>query len=307
MQNELFPIPITDELTVFCFGGGQDSWAMLAKFIHEPLFRQKYAPNKLLILMSDTGWEHPRTYVATTLAKELCLLHGIEFQLITNDMGFHPNTWQTLTHNWELNSTVGSVVFKQTCTDNIKIKPVDNFVAQHIRDNYNLEGKNRSSIFQKFYYKYGKINWIIGFAKGEEIRIKNQEKACNWKKKAIKSSFPLIDEGIDRQGAQDTILKYGYPLPPPSNCTICFWMSELELIWLYRNLPKHFWYWVKLERNKLNRFRLEGLPENKNNGPFGQISIISKLKNALLKYADYTDAMLDEYKMSHGHCVKSKY
>jgi hypothetical protein len=84
-------------------------------------------------------------------------------------------------------------------------------------------------------------------------------------------------------------------------------MSEQELVWLYRNIPRDFWYWAKLERKKRNRFRALGLQEDKNQGPFGKLTIIQKTKKALKKYGHLTNAELEDYKFSHGHCTKSKF
>ncbi len=307
MQDQLFDIPNTRELTLFSFGGGQDSWAILVKLIHDPEFREKYAPNKLLIKQSDTGWEHPQTYYYTAKAEQLCKEHDIPFFLVKPEMGCHPRTWQHLTHNWEKNHTVGSLAFPQTCTDNIKIKVVDKFAAQWIKENYEIKSTTKANIYKEFYYKHGTIHRILGIAAGEEKRIGNQKHFPKWKQKTFKYVYPLVEQGIDRQGAQDIIKEYGYPVPPPSNCTICFYMSEQELLWLHRNLPDHLSQWIKLERNKLNKNRANGLPEKKNHGPFAGKTIVQKLKIAIEKYGHWTDEKLEEYKMSHGHCVKSKY
>ncbi len=304
--KQLFNPDNTEEVTFFSFGGGQDSWAILILLIFDPDFRKKYAPNRLLVMMSDTGWEHPKTYLFTAKAKDLCWEHEIEFILITPDMGFHPGPWQTLTSNWEKNNTIGSIAFSQTCTDNIKIKPQFRYATKWLQDNYSIEPTTTQHTFLRFFGKYGKIRWIIGFADGED-RQKDRGKEPLYRQNTIDYVFPLQDIGADRQGAQDIITGYGFPLPPPSNCTICFWMSLQELLWLYLNLPEHFWHWVRLERNKLNKSRSEGQPEAKNHGPFPGISIIARTKLAIEKYGHWSSKRLEEYKMSHGHCVKSKY
>ncbi len=297
----------TRELTLFSFGGGQDSWAILLKLIFDKTFRQNYAPKNLLVKMSDTGWEHPKTYLFTARAAALCKKHNIEFHLIKSEMGFHPKTWQHLTDNWEKNNTVGSVTFPQTCTDNIKIKVVDKFSAHWIKANYSIKSTLNHQIYKEFFYKYGRIHRILGIASGEEKRLGNQKHFPKWKQQTMKYVYPLVDLGVDRAKAQKIIRSYGFDVPPPSNCTICFFMQDPELIWLYRNLPAHFWHWVKLERNKRNKYRALGLAENKNHGPFGKKTIIQKLKSAIVKYGHWSTEQLEEYKMSHGHCNKSKF
>ena len=304
--KSIFEPEQTDELTLFSFGGGQDSWAILLKFIHDQEFRVRYAPKNLLVLMSDTGWEHPKTYLFTAKAMERCVEHQIEFVLITPDMGHHPKTWQTLTHNYELNNTIGSKAFSQTCTDNIKIKPQFSYLTGWLRARYNINANTTEHVFQWFYRKFGKMRWIIGFADGED-RQKDRSKEAKYRQEVIEYIFPLQDIKADRKGAQRIITSYGYELPPPSNCTICFWMNLPELLWLYRNLPEHYWYWVRLERNKLNKSRSEGQPEDKNHGPFPKTTIVTRTKLAIDKYGHWSTEQLEDYKMSHGHCVKSKY
>lgn len=309
-QTELFIPKDTRELTLFSFGGGQDSWAILLMLIFEKEFRKKYAPNRLLIKMSDTGWEHPKTYDYVRHAQQLCKDFDIEFQFITPDLGFHPKSWQHLTYNWEKNDCIGSVAFPQTCTDNIKIQPIDNFVADYLYRNYDLKAKTKPGRFREFYYKYGKLYRIIGFTKDEEKRIKNRNKEPKWKTKSLGFLYPLIDIGANRADAQAIIKRYGFTVPPPSNCTICFYQSLQELLWLYRNLPDHLKHWIKLERNKrnkLNKSRAAGKPEEKNHGAYGKKRLIEKLREAIEKYGHWTDEELNEYKMSHGHCVRSKY
>jgi len=297
----------TNDTVILLFGGGQDSWAILTMFINDELFRKTYAPNNLLVVMSDTGWEHPKTYIFNSKARQLCLDNDIEFYVVERWMGYHPNTWQTLTHNWELNQTIGSVAFPQTCTDNIKIKPVKKFVADWLRQKYGYDGKRTSDVYKQYYYEHGTLTHLIGFADKEQSRAKGYNGAVKWEKECLDYEYPLIDLEIDRAQAQEVISNYGYEVPPPSNCTICFYMSRQEILWLYRNLPNDFWYWVKLERAKINKHRLLGLAEPKNQGPFGKKTIIQKTKEAIKQYGHLTSEELEDYKFSHGHCTKSKF
>ena len=94
------------------------------------------------------------------------------------------------------------------------------------------------------------------------------------------------------------------PVPLPSNCRLCPFLDEKELLWLY-----HFdreWYdrWVQIERVKLERFVHLG---DKNLGVWGKKTLPEVLKDAKAKYADMTPEALHEHKMSHGHCVASRY
>lgn len=306
---QLSDAPAGGELTVFSFGGGQDSFAILYLLVYDPAFRKKYAPGKLLVVMSDTGDEHPGTYRAVVYAKEFCQKHHIEFHFITSDRGFHPRTWQSLDAQYDKNHTIGSVAFDQTCTDNLKVKVVDNFTEWWIKEHYGITG-NKKKAYWKFTGRYGKVRLLLGFAAGEEHRTKSEKEKeydAVWKQNCVERVYPLFELGIDRKGAQDLIKRLGEYLPPPSNCMKCFYMSEQELLWLYRFHRDVFWRWVFQERRKINKSRAKGVPDKKNMGVFGRITIIGKLRIATEKYGHWTDEQLNDYKMSHGHCVKSKY
>jgi hypothetical protein len=84
-------------------------------------------------------------------------------------------------------------------------------------------------------------------------------------------------------------------------------MSDIELLWLSRFYPADYAEWVTIEANKLARFKAEGLPDDKNYGVWAKKTLPEVLAKAQVKYAHMTDAQLHEYKMSHGHCVRSKY
>jgi hypothetical protein len=160
-----------------------------------------------------------------------------------------------------------------------------------------------------FEANHGKIDMLIGIAKGEETRIDQSGKANNlghWFKRTIRRRYPLVDIGWDRQECQDRIKKYDVmPVPQPSNCMLCPWMSEIELLWLFRFYPDDYHEWVVLEAAKLKKFAAKG---PKNVGVFGdQRTLPEVLEIAIEKYGDWTNARLSEYKMSHGHCVMSKY
>jgi hypothetical protein len=120
-------------------------------------------------------------------------------------------------------------------------------------------------------------------------------------------AYPLIALGMDRQGCQDYIAKQGQPVPPPSNCMLCPFMSEIELLWLNLNYPEAFADWVRIEQNKIDKYRRLGLADDKNLGVWGRKLLPQKLAEAQKQYAHMTREQINEYKMSHGHCVKSRY
>jgi hypothetical protein len=50
------------EVLVLSYGCGQDSTALLLRFIFDATFRKEHSCNRVLVLMSDTGNEHDHTY-----------------------------------------------------------------------------------------------------------------------------------------------------------------------------------------------------------------------------------------------------
>jgi len=305
------------QLTMLSFGGGQDSFAILYKIIHDPDFRKKYAPKDFFVAMSDTGNEHPHTYEAIKEAEKLCQKHNIHFKFVTKDMGYHTPGWQDLISPMIRNNMVlGASLNRQPCTINLKINVMDKYMYKYMCDVYGFTIKEskvaNKKNWEQYRQKFGvKARVLIGFAKDEETRVL---KTINndgvdygaWKRKTIQYIYPLLEEGWNRQSAQDIISKYG-KLMPPSNCMICFYQSDQELVWLERNHPAQFNQWVEIERAKIDKWKRLGQPDNKNFGVYGAKLLPQKLIDAKAKFGDWSDEKLKEYKMSHGHCVKSAF
>lgn len=291
------------EITVLSFGGGQDSTAILYLLIYSAAFRARYAPGKLLVVFSDTMDEHPQTYRHIEQVKILCNTHGIPFMHLRPEMGFHG--WEGLREFYRRTNTVGSKCFMKTCTDNLKCKPIYSFLERHVGAEYNLPTGNKQGLVQ-FAKKYGRIHVLIGIARGEEKRIADpdKEQPQKWKRESINTVYPLVELGMDRADCQRIIKAFGHEVPLPSNCILCPFLSEIELVWLYRFMPDDYYDWVEIERNKFEKFKDKG---DKNYGVWGRKPLPQVLEEALIKYGHYTDDQLWEFKMSHGHCVASKY
>lgn len=306
MMNEQTTTFTTENepLTVLSFGGGQDSTALLYKYAFDAAWRAKYAPGRFLVIMADTRDEHPETNAHVAKIKLFCIEHKIEFVHITPSMGFHGGKWQGYREFLRATSTCGSKVFRKTCTDNLKLKPIYRFLESWLQKNYGTRCSRKQG-FYDFAAKHGKISIILGIAKGEEGRVGAPLE--KWAKDTTQRAYPLIDEGLDRQGCQDYITSVGQVVPPPSNCMLCPFMSDIELLWLSKFYPADYAEWVQIEANKIARFKAEGLPDEKNYGVWRGKTLPEVLAKAQVKYAHMTDAQLHEYKMSHGHCVKSKY
>ncbi len=294
-------------MTIFSFGAGQESIYLLYRIIFDKAFREKHIIGRLIVIGSDTGCEHPHTYAAVELAKKVCKENNIEFYWVTPDMGYHPNTWQSLQSQYKKNCTIGSAAYQQTCTDNLKVKVVNNFGEAWLKKTYNIH-TDRKVAYREFVETHNggnKIRLILGYAKGEEKRIKKGDSNDpTWKRHTMERYYPLMLDGIDRQQCIDYNEKQLTQRIYPSNCMMCFYQSDQEILWLYRNQPEVFEEWERLEAAKLKKY--EGIAD-KNFGVYGKLTLREKLYKAINLYGDWTAEQLDEYKYSHGHCIKSKY
>lgn len=300
--------PVGDKLTVLSFGGGQDSTAILYQLINNLEWYERYVSNDLIVIMSDTGDEHPRTLVHVEEVKQHCEDFYIPFFHIKPEMGYHSPSWQSLTEQWAKSNSIGSVALLQACSDQLKIRPIYKFLGQYLVDQYGCKKSPRLDVtYDDFCKKNGKIRMLLGFADGEEKRVAKPSKwDPKYRLRCIQKEFPLIDYNIDRQGAQKIISDLGYKVPPPSNCMRCFYMSKQELIWLYRNYPDIYHEWVAAEKRKMDDSRRRGISDKQNKGVFGDITIPEQLKKAMDKHGHLTNEELEHYKMNHG-CVKSKF
>ncbi len=325
------------KLTVLSFGAGQDSTALLYHTVYSAEFRVQAGIESFIVVMSDTGNEHPETYEHIKEVETFCIQNMIPFYFLPSNSAYRPESWREgLIGFYERTKTVGSKAFKKTCTDNLKIKPIYNFLNNYVIDWYNLEEEivsrfgpktrdkyeelqangdlttMRISFLAKkdglvlFSEKYGKIDMMIGIAAGEETRVaEDTEETPLWARKSVRKIYPLVDLGWDRAKCQEVITAYGKKVPPPSNCILCPFMSLQELLFLYRFHREWFDKWVILESHKLEKYAHLG---NKNVGVWGNTKTIPEmLEVAIVKYGHMSDPELREYKMSHGHCVKSKY
>lgn len=292
------------EITVLSFGGGQDSTALLLKSIHDKDYISTYIKGKLIVVMSDTGNEHPETYENVKKAEDLCKKNGIEFYFLRPELGYHSEAWQSLTSQWERNNTIQGVAFPKSCTDNLKVKPIYKFVADYINKNcFNgLSESYRKRSLYDYTQANGKLRVIIGIAAGEENRVGGVA-PHKWMEYNIERIYPLIGMKMDRKACQDYIASKGYEIPLPSNCMFCPFLSKIELLWLDNNYPEELKKWVGYESNKIenNKHRETNL------GVFGKKLIPQRLAEAKEEFKNMAIDEINEYKLSHGHCITTKY
>lgn len=300
-------------LTVLWFGGGQDSTDILYRLIHDKVFRVHYAPGQLVVIMSDTGNEFDFTYRHIDQVRSICLRHDIEFYLIEPWMGYHSPSWQSLTSQYVRNHNIQGAAFAKTCTDNLKIKPNYRFLADYIREVYGFTAKG-NLVFYQYVERFGQLRSLIGFARGEESRCGQKaqldlfaealpDQRPLWMQRCIKHAYPLIELGVDRAGCQSSIAAMGYEVPMPSNCKMCPFAAGPELLFLHRFYPADWHEWVEHEQRKIAK----NASKVRNLGVKGEKLLPQALAEAEARWGHLSDEQLIEYRMSHGHNVKSKY
>lgn len=301
---------MTSDLTVLSFGGGQDSTAIFYKLLFNKNFRNTYAPGKLLVVMADTLNEHPETYTHVENIKRICKDVGIPFRHIKPHQGYHGKSWSGgLIGFYEEGNRVGSKCFPKSCTDQLKIRPIYKWLDEyiHLTYGYGKPSKKTNRLgkrpIKEFAQKHGKINMIIGIAKGEEKRVAKDESKPKWMKDSINNVYPLITERMDREACIKFLHSMGAVPPIPSNCILCPFMNLQELLYLYRFHQEWYHKWVLLEYNKINANQHAA----NNMGVWGKKRLHEVLQEAIDKHGHMTDEELREYRFSHGHCVKSAY
>lgn len=308
-------------LTVLWFGGGQDSTALLYLYAYSQSFRDRYVGDShFVVVMSDTGNEFPETYSHIREIEKFCKIHQINFFFLRPEMGYHGRTWQSLQGQMERNDNIFSVALPKSCTDNLKIKVCYAFLEDYLKQIYGFDGKSkkgklkRRQAYYQYFERFGKLRSLIGFAKGEESRCAEpaqlelfpddiKDDRPKWMKRTVQHIYPLIEMKLDRAGCQDLIADYGHRVPIPSNCMMCPFQNEAEVVYLHRFHPKMWAYWVEREAAKL----LKNVAKTRNLGVKGEKMLLEFLENAKLKYDHWGDEDLIAYRNSHGHCVKSKY
>ena len=366
-------------LTTLSFGGGQDSTAILLKLIYDKQFRAKMVPGDLVVVMSDTGNEHPETYRHTLKMLRLAKEHGVEMFVLTSSIartalemettpeiaaelgvveGYHSESWSDFVGHYDRTREIPGISLKKSCTHNLKILPLHRFLEQFVGRKYGIPAETKGptgrlsgkKAIPEFARRYGRIVTMIGISKGEEKRAQSDDKGRaaykiaiakrieeaerkgkkvpktkkenKWEVDSIEIRYPLIEIGYDRKACQEYIKsvepKTKIAVCPPSNCMFCPYLSTIELLWLKRNEPAKLEQWIAMEDAKLEKTAAAhaeanteliaaGKKPKANHGVMKDVPLAEMVKRAEAKHGHMTNADLDEYKMSHGHCVASVY
>lgn len=325
MQQSLFYSSDLPLLTVLSFGAGQDSSALLEMYFDSMEFRAQYAPRDFLVVCSDTGDEFPDTYAHIRYVQKKCNDRGVEFVHLTSDMGFHSESWRSLRHFYRTHECIGSKAYPKTCSGRLKIEPIYRFMEAWISKKYGMQNGRKKGL-REFALSHGKIQMMIGIAKGEEKRCtRADEHVKSWYRDTIHHQYPLIDLGMDRNACQNYLHSKGLRVVP-SNCMACPFMSLEEVEYLRRFHLESLTELVELEAAKMRKHATKnkvivtdregnvvrdcnGNPKTKNMnyGVFGVTPLKVVIENAKAKCQKWSDAQVMEYRYSHGHCVSSKF
>jgi 3'-phosphoadenosine 5'-phosphosulfate sulfotransferase (PAPS reductase)/FAD synthetase len=293
-------------LTVLSYGAGQDSWALLLLLARERQMRERFAPRDLVVVFSDTMDEHEETYEHVERTRRFCEAEGIPFVHIKPEMGFHAPSWPGLIEHYERTRTCGSKAFPKTCTDQLKVSPIYRWLEHYLGEKYGVRVGAKQG-FYRFARRHGRVRVLIGITSEEaKRRIRPASSQKRWMRETVEVQYPLVELGMDRAACQAAARRLHGFVPPPSNCVRCPFLSEIELVWLHHRHPEKLAEWIRLEAAKVEAWR-DRLPPEKNLGVWGRRLLPEVLAGALAKYRHMSLAELDEHKMSHGHCVRSRY
>ena len=205
-------------IRVINFSGGKTSALMTIL---------NYRPGDLVIF-TDTGREHPKTYkfINDFEAHENIPIIRLQF-----DGGF-----RGLLEKKKFKLIPNRV--KRECTIELKIKTCKRW----LRKNYGKQD----------------YEWLVGFRADEERRVLKYDPMVNY----IHPKFPLFDEGITKDMVNQYWLTKLYNLEIPSilgNCTLCFLKGKDALINIMRAEPELAKEWIEDEE-------LSELANGKGNG-----------------------------------------
>lgn len=293
-------------MTTLSFGGGQDSAALLNLLIADPTFRQKYAPGLLTVVMSDTGDEYTETLTYVEQVKQLCQAHGITFIHVTPDLGFHSPAWQSLYGQWDRNHTIQSLAFGRTCSSNLKLGPLLRALNAHVAQVYGYAPsapRRQLSALYAYAAEHGPMPMMIGFAAGEERRVKPAQTQVIID--TMHRIYPLIDLGLNRRGCQETIHALGGVTPYPSNCRSCPFASAHDLLRLELQEPAALARWMAAEERKLAAPKWQG---TRNHTVFANdLTIRQSLERAHRKYPGIDLQELNHIRFQRGHATTTSF
>lgn len=300
------PVP---KVQVLSFGAGQDSTALLEMWLGEEAFRSRWPAEHMIVAFSDTGDEHMATYRHLERQQErLQGQDGIELAWITPDMGYHRDSWPSLTEHWDRTNTIGSKKMPKSCSENLKSSVVYKYLDDRIGEMFGFESGRKNALYQ-YRERYGPVPVMLGIAAGEEDRAKGNDTGPLWMQRTVHRTYPLIELGMDRADCQQKIREMGGTVPRPSLCRRCPFKREADLLLMEKNQPEVLKEWIRLEQQKLDAWEEECQDRGiENSTVWGDGRTLEEvLQDARDKYADASMTEIEEKAFSEGHCVATTY
>lgn len=310
VQSRLFAAGLRhpEPLTLLSDGLGQNSAALLYLLYYDPELMERYAPGRFIVMASDTGTEHDETRDQhVPYIKSFCRQAGIQFEHVTPDLGHHGDEWQSLESYYE-KGRIGSKSYPKSCSDRLKIQPWYYRLEEILAEDYGVAHGRKRGLYEYVELTGQRIRVLIGFTVDEFDR-RVDEKDPNvpvYMKQCIERVFPLAELGMTRSDCQEYIAHKGHPVPYPSLCEFCPFKDEKDLLYMWRFKRDRYLRWVELEQNKFDTWRGH-IPPEKNHGVWPGKSLPEVLEKAKIKYGHLSDEELEHHRMTHGHCVKSKF
>ncbi len=196
-------------MKVLSYGGGVNSTALALLLMDRG--------EEFLMVFADTGAEYPETLEYIEYFEE-ATGHPIDIVRAEIVDGRDWSETGLYGYSWFYNM-VPYRAFRW-CTDKFKIRPI-----------------------AKYHERNGGEEVYIGFDAGEYHRVKNR--ANDYAEKL----YPLIDEGIDRNGCVELIKSHGLRVPMKSGCYICPYQLNRQWNYLFRVHPELWNKAIALEKN----------------------------------------------------------
>jgi hypothetical protein len=212
---------------------------------------ERHPAEHLLVIFSDTGDEHSKTYSHIERCEKRCDdRDDIDFVHVTPDMGYHTDAWQSLTDHYEENNTIGSKAYVKSCSSNLKIAVLYKYIDDYIGDRFGFTSGRKRAMYS-YAEHFGKLPVMIGIAEGEESRAKGNDTGPKWMIRTVRRIYPLIEMEMGRLDCQEVIREAGREPPRPSMCRHCPFKTDLQVLLMSKRDPEGFEEWVRLERQKL--------------------------------------------------------
>ncbi len=227
------------------YGGGVNSVAQL-------LFLYRLGVKPVAIIMSDPGHEKTQTHVyrETIVNPWLRSIEWPEVVLVSRETEavYRPRSqWKgSLGDDCYRKSMLPSAAYGlKSCSMKFKAEPMIWYLL-------------RQGWAKALWEQGGRITRAIGYDRDESKRVNKHRHYINGaavdefsspgEAEKFKPWYPLYDAGVTRDGCEDLIKAFGWPLPVKSSCTFCPYNSLKEWTDLRENYPKEFAYAVELSK-----------------------------------------------------------